>query len=325
MIGFDIIGDIHGCADKLTGLLKQLGYTERDGAFRNPGRQAIFVGDFIDRGNQQVETLRIVRSMIESATAMATMGNHEFNAISYRTPNPDFPGDFMRTHEGAKGAKNAAQHAEFLKQVVEGSALHAEYLAWFRTLPLWLELDGIRIAHACWHDASITQLKSQVPNDTSMSEEFVVEANTSGSPAYRAVETVLKGPEIGLGDHRVFIDKDGHPRDEARIRWWDHHATTLRDVAEIPPDSKTPDGLPFPDLPETPCPAANEYRYNDSKPVFFGHYWRTGPPEIAGPQAVCVDYSAVKRGPLVAYRWEGEDELRDGNFHSFPGGHSHPQ
>jgi len=34
--GYDIIGDVHGCADKLTTLLKKLGYTHSDGAYRHP-------------------------------------------------------------------------------------------------------------------------------------------------------------------------------------------------------------------------------------------------------------------------------------------------
>ncbi|HVA05212.1 MAG TPA: metallophosphoesterase [Acidimicrobiales bacterium] len=318
MSGFDVIGDIHGCADKLTGLLVQLGYRNRDGAFRHSERQAIFVGDLIDRGDKQVETVRIVRSMIDAGTAMATMGNHEFNAISYRTPNPEAPGDFMRTHRGEKGKKNESQHAAFLEQVVEGSTLHSECLDWFRTLPLWLELDGIRIAHACWHGASISVISGFLAEDATISEAVVIEANTQTSPLYQAVETVLKGPEVALGEQFVFVDKDSHHRSDARIRWWDGHATTLRALAEIPAGSRTPTGVAFLDLPETPCPGAEMYRYTDITPVFFGHYWRTGAPTIAGPKAVCVDYSAVNGGPLVAYRWDGEDVPINANFRAFP-------
>jgi len=35
MIGYDIIGDVHGCADLLEGLLDELGYQEQDGAYRH--------------------------------------------------------------------------------------------------------------------------------------------------------------------------------------------------------------------------------------------------------------------------------------------------
>ena len=40
-------------------------------------------------------------------------------------------------------------------------------------------------------------------------------------------------------------------------------------------------------------------------------------PAVLGPKAACVDYSAGKGGPLVAYQWSGETELVDGHFVSF--------
>ena len=87
--GYDLVGDIHGHADALHRLLKKLEYEVVDGVFRHPERQMIFVGDFIDRGPQQREVLRIARSMCEAGTARAVMGNHEFNAIGWVTQNKD--------------------------------------------------------------------------------------------------------------------------------------------------------------------------------------------------------------------------------------------
>jgi hypothetical protein len=246
------------------------------------------------------------------------MGNHEFNAISFVTPDRRAGGDFMRPSSGPKGPKNRAQHASFLEQVIEGSALHIEYVKWFKTLPLWLELGGVRVAHACWHDASIAFLRRTLGHDQSMSEEFLIEANINGTATFEAVDTVLKGPEIELGDQHVFVDKDKHHRSSARIRWWDRRALTLQEVAEIPPDSKRPDGQPFPALPDDPCPEAEQYRYEEETPVFFGHYWFTGARKIAGPATVCLDYSAVSGGALVAYRWDGEEVLSEERFRAFP-------
>ena len=60
-MAYDIIGDIHGQADKLEALLRTLGYRDTAGAWRHAERRAIFVGDFIDRGPAQV------RSVISSA------------------------------------------------------------------------------------------------------------------------------------------------------------------------------------------------------------------------------------------------------------------
>ena len=49
-------------------------------------------------------------------------------------------------------------------------------------------------------------------------------------------------------------------------------------------------------------------------PVIYGHYWETGTPTVSSPTTACVDYSAGKGGPLVAYRWSGESELADEHF-----------
>ncbi len=146
--GYDLVGDIHGHADALHRLLRELDYAEIEGVFRHPERQMIFVGDFIDRGPQQREVLRIARSMCEAGAARAVMGNHEFNAIGWAAQDND--GAFLRSHS----AKNANQHAKFPDQIGENSAAHNDAIDWFRSLPVWLDLPGFRVVHACWHDGS---------------------------------------------------------------------------------------------------------------------------------------------------------------------------
>ena len=54
------------------------------------------------------------------------------------------------------------------------------------------------------------------------------------------------------------------------------------------------------------------------QPVFYGHYWWEGVPhelEDWTAHTACVDCSAVKGGTLVAYRWDGEQEIDPGHFH----------
>ena len=60
-MAYDIIGDIHGQADKLEALLRTLGYRDTAGAWRHQERQAIFVGDFLDRGPASVRSIDIAR------------------------------------------------------------------------------------------------------------------------------------------------------------------------------------------------------------------------------------------------------------------------
>ena len=76
---FDIIGDVHGCADELEALLGALGYAPGEaGAWRHPdGRKAVFVGDLIDRGPRIVDALRLVMTMVAAGTALCVPGNHD--------------------------------------------------------------------------------------------------------------------------------------------------------------------------------------------------------------------------------------------------------
>jgi hypothetical protein len=165
---FDVIGDIHGEFDKLIELLGHLGYQDKAGAYRHPDRTAIFVGDLIDRGPKQLATVDLVRGMAEAGTAQCIMGNHEFNAIAWATPDPDKPGDFLRPH---------------------------------------------------------------------------------GKP----------------GNQKL--------------------------------------------IPDLPLPAEWKGHRYSGPPVLFGHYWFTGPVKVISRQFACLDCSVAKGGPVVAYRWDGENEL----------------
>lgn len=67
---YDIIGDVHGQADKLIGLLNKLGYQHDGKSYVAPnGHQAIFIGDLIDRGKKQLTTLNIAFDMLDNQQA----------------------------------------------------------------------------------------------------------------------------------------------------------------------------------------------------------------------------------------------------------------
>ncbi|NUV62521.1 polynucleotide kinase-phosphatase [Streptomyces sp. CAI-85] len=71
---FDIIGDIHGCSAELEALLGKLGYAD---GVHPEGRQAVFVGDLVDRGPDSPAVLRRVMAMVKSGDALCVPGNHE--------------------------------------------------------------------------------------------------------------------------------------------------------------------------------------------------------------------------------------------------------
>lgn len=124
--------------------------------------------------------------------AEAVMGNHEFNAIAYHTPDPANRGQFLREHT----KKNNDQHAETMQQLPLGE-LH-KAVNWFCTLPMWLDLDGILVVHACWDDRSLDIIEQAIYEHGYVSTEFMQSATRNLSPLYQAVEDVLKGKELAL-------------------------------------------------------------------------------------------------------------------------------
>jgi len=295
---YDLIGDIHGHADALEQLLTTLGYSRHQGVYRHPDRQVIFLGDFIDRGPKIRETLEIVRPMVESGAALSVMGNHELNALAFHTPDPARPGEHLRRHN----EKNSHQHAETMRQLPAGEL--ASYLDWFRTLPLWLDLDGLRVVHACWDETRMAQITGPV------TDEFLSAACLAGGTLFEPVEAILKGKEMRLPPGATFRDKDGHERLATRVKWYEPpqgHTYRTYAMASEPIPSDEP-------LPEEVVRAAVPYPA-DAKPVFVGHYWLSGRrPALLRHNIACVDWSVAKGGFLCGYRWDGEQMLDPKKF-----------
>jgi len=317
-VNYDIIGDIHGHADALNALLSDMGYQAKQGAWRHADRQAIFVGDFIDRGPIQVGTVATVRRMVDAGSALAIMGNHEFNAIAWYLKCPGTARRHLRTHTGSVGGKNLRQHETFLKDAQGIAGQHKELVEWFLTLPLWLDLGCIRVVHACWHRQFMAYLQPRLAPGHRLTEALMVEAcrepkherlkDTAEPTVFKAVEALTKGLEIPLPPPHSFLDKDGYRRHRVRARWWDREAMTFRLMAFI--DKANPI-----ELPDALVPNHVRLGIEEGIPHFVGHYWLRGIPEPLHGNLACVDYSVAKRGKLVAYRWDGDPVLSMSGFH----------
>jgi protein phosphatase len=142
---FDIIGDVHGCADELEELLGTLGYTVQwddtaDGrqvqVSPPPGRQAVFVGDLVDRGPRTPDVLRLVMAMVDAGTAHCVMGNHDLKFKRWLAG---------RSVEMGHGLADSVRQME-----AEPAAFRNDVYDFLGRLPDYLCLDGGRltIAHA---------------------------------------------------------------------------------------------------------------------------------------------------------------------------------
>lgn len=303
--GYDLIGDIHGHADELTALLDLMDYRLMAGCYRHPERTVIFLGDFIDRGPKQREVLNIVMPMVKYGKARAVMGNHEFNALAFHTSDPQNSDSWLRLHAD----KNIKQHKAFLDEYSgrEHQSELEEVLDFFWSLPLWIDLDGISVVHACWENRYINAL-----GNAYLTPNRLVAASTKGTLEYNAIEALLKGIEHPLPDGVSFKDKGGHARTNVRIKWWVNKDSRLGDIT-MPSSILDGSGV------ENDIISADQlhgYR-KECKPVFIGHYWmnmKDGEPTLLADNVACIDYSVAGNGKLVAYRWSGEELLSESNF-----------
>ena len=140
---YDIIGDVHGCADELEELLGRLGYSvgwfggvPQPVTSAPPGRRAIFVGDLVDRGPRVRDTIAIVMAMCAAGQALCIPGNHD---MKFRR--------WLDGHHVAITNGLAVTAADF--ETVDARR-RAAVSAFIRSLPfyLWLDQGRLVVAHA---------------------------------------------------------------------------------------------------------------------------------------------------------------------------------
>lgn len=304
----DVIGDIHGYADKLKGLLIQLGYVHNGIYFEPPtDHRALFIGDLIDRGAQQVATLEIVFAMLDAGIADAVMGNHEYNALAFATLDcdskfsSDHPKHYLRKHNDI----HTKQHEAFLAEIPFGSALHKYWLSRLYEIPLWLETDYACFVHACWDVDSMAVLEPLLTANHCLTEQALIMSSKKHSEPFEALERVLKGVETPLPTGIVMVDKEGTERSRVRVSWWldKLNQQTIHQIARAPRSG----------LAQIPSDAMSEtidFALKTHKPVFVGHYWLTGEPLPLSAQVICTDYSAaVDSGYLTCYQLDTDAPL----------------
>jgi len=299
---FDIIGDVHGYANSLIAILELMGYENSSGYYKHKTRKAIFTGDFIDRGPKIAKTLEIVKAMVENHSAYAIMGNHEYNAICYHLKDKN--GLYLREHS----EKNKRQYRLTLNAFKTNRTKLFEYINWFKTLPLFLEFDNLRIIHACWDPKVIDYLKKSLVTHT-LNWNFLIKSSNKETEEYKAIDIILKGKELRLPKTVLYIDNDGIRRKSVRIKWWKEFKNeTYRSIA-------VNFSVTVPEVLVEKNAIKDHIPYGENEvPVFMGHFWRKGDPEAFTPNVCCVDYSVARHGKLVAYRWDGEQKIDKQKF-----------
>lgn len=151
------------------------------------------------------------------------MGNHECYAI----PDPANPGQYLRKQNDS----NYKQHRAFLNESPLGSQQHTDAIEWFKTLPVYLDLEYIRVVHACWHQPAIVQLKEILNEDNTIPDDIFMTASRLEHAHFRFIEDVVKSPEVKLPDGFSFLDSGKKKRTSIRVKWWAEDIPTYRYLA----------------------------------------------------------------------------------------------
>lgn len=305
--GYDLIGDVHGCGFSLKMLLARLGYSKRNGVYFHPKRQAIFLGDIVDRGPHIRESLHLVRDMVDAGHAQIVMGNHEYNLLCYCTPSRQ-PAEQPYLREHTQRHRRILQ--ETLQQLDPYPDDKRDFLQWMKEIPLFLEEEYFRVVHACWHQGLIDRFQAEMGGNR-LDDDFLHRSAVPDSFEWECMDRLLRGTHLRLPDGEVMISRDGFKRRFFRTKFWAVAPQRYIDVVF------QPDPLPehVAGLTLTEENYADLLYYAPSeKPLFIGHYWCNGEPQPVSPNIACLDYSAVKYGKLVAYRYDFEPVLRADKF-----------
>lgn len=308
----DVIGDVHGHLGALRRVGGLLGYRTDDGWSHPDGRQLLFLGDLVDRGPASLDVAEEVMRLVAAGRGLCLMGNHEYNLVS--------------TALGLCDARPS--NADTVTDLALRPARWQPVLSWLATLPLALELPGLRAVHAVWHNRcaeALGPLLGSAPIRAAAAGTAALGPwVTLGSPfSAGALREGLPSRGLPPGDdlpHEVlikgfeeeaevpFLDADDKWRKQQRVCWW------LGQRDDIPADGR----------------------------VVFGHYWclpprlgaelfappyPTGHPDNASwlhrhvqdlaaegrwpvpahERFVCVDYNGTFMhhavGCVGAYRW----------------------
>ena len=181
---FDILGDVHGCADELEELLARLGYIEG----RQPeGRKVVFLGDLVDRGPRVPDVLRIAMDMVGAGTALCVPGNHD---------------DKLKRYLQGKRVRVAHGMEQSIEQIEDHPAAFRERaLAFLDGLVSHYVLDGGRlvVAHAGIKQEMQGRASGRVRSfalygeTTGESDEFGLPVRYNWAADYRGSATVVYG------------------------------------------------------------------------------------------------------------------------------------
>lgn len=163
---YDIIGDTHGCRGTLEEVLHTLGYSHlKSGSWKPPiNKNAIYVGDCLDRGPDVPGVVDMVRRQVYEGTAVFVLGNHEYNLIKLhtimtwnKTLSRSDSKTFGMTEAQLKDAKKSyEQYKDAYGERRKGEL--DDVVNFFKSCPLTMTNNFVRVSHAGYNSRNAALL-----------------------------------------------------------------------------------------------------------------------------------------------------------------------
>lgn len=139
-----VVGDVHGALHTLRGLLRRAGLTDAHGLWQGGSAHLVFLGDYMDRGEDGAGTVRLVRTLQRQARQSggrvdALLGNHEvmlLAAVKFAAHDPHDELGFAYNWK-----RNGGQDSDLER-------LEPADLAWMRRRPAMLRVGPWLMQHA---------------------------------------------------------------------------------------------------------------------------------------------------------------------------------
>lgn len=81
---YDVLGDTHGLLEHTLELLAKAGWTHTNGRLSHPQQRKLLVlGDFVDRGPDSLDLIRLLKKAVHDGVAEVISGNHEAKLVKF--------------------------------------------------------------------------------------------------------------------------------------------------------------------------------------------------------------------------------------------------
>lgn len=184
------VGDVHGCIDELTALLRKCDY--------HPGDLVVFLGDLVCKGPDSLSVVQLAREV----GAIGVRGNHDFEVVRWH----------QAIKSGADPPVIGSEH------YYVASALHTADLKWMYSLPWFISsshlnalfvhagfVSGIRLAKQ--NPRLMMNMRSILPDGTVTSKFF---NNWPWARLWDGPQTVFFGHDADRGlqqyEHAIGLD-----------------------------------------------------------------------------------------------------------------------